>query len=131
MFVLRVNVTGESKNRLTKWLAEDDSQNRTRLVLFRRLFGSVKELWMLDMGLGPIRGDFHALSEDEYDDIMMEDEEEEMLGANVVEISNEDTSEDEAVIENDEKDGGEDMHMILFGAKPMWLDCWMKMKLED
>lgn len=39
-------------------LAKDGAQNRTRLVLFGRLFGRVKESWMMDMGLGLIRGDF-------------------------------------------------------------------------
>lgn len=63
--ILRVNVVVESENRLARWLAEDGAQNMTRPVLFRRLFEIVYELWMLDMGLGPIRGDFQALSENE------------------------------------------------------------------
>lgn len=53
---------------------------------------------------------------DEYDDMMMEAEEEEMLGANFVEISDEDTNKDEAVVENDEENGCEDVQMILFGV---------------
>lgn len=108
--ILRVNVVVESENRLARWLAEDGAQNMTRPVLFRRLFVIVYELWMLDMGLGPIRGDFQALSENE----MME--EDEIMGANVVEISDEGSSGNEAAVENDVEDGGDDVQMVLFGA---------------
>ena len=48
--------------------AEIGSMHRIRLVVIRRLFGKVKELWMLDMGLGTNKGNFEALSEDEYED---------------------------------------------------------------
>lgn len=42
--ILRVNFVGESENRLVRWLAENGAQSRTRLVLYRRLFGRFKEL---------------------------------------------------------------------------------------
>lgn len=51
-----------SENRLATYLAHDEAANKTSLVLFRRLFGRVKEIWMLDMGLGPCEGDFGALT---------------------------------------------------------------------
>lgn len=72
-------------------------------------------MWMLDMGLAPIAGDFQALSEDEYKDIMMEAEEEEMMAANVVEISDGNSSE-EAAMEVDDEDGGDNVQMVLYGA---------------
>lgn len=40
--VLRINVVSENENRLVRWLAEDEAQNRSSLVLFRRLFGRAK-----------------------------------------------------------------------------------------
>lgn len=40
------------------------------------MFGRVKEIWMLDMGLGPFHGDFETLLEDEYEDLMMRADEE-------------------------------------------------------
>lgn len=62
----------------------------------------------MNMSLGPIRNDFQALSEDNYDDMMMEAEEEDMLAVKV-EISDEATSEDESV------NNKEDVQMVLFG----------------
>lgn len=37
--VLNVNVVGESENRLARYLARDDAANRTRLVMYMRMFG--------------------------------------------------------------------------------------------
>lgn len=51
---------------------------------------------MSDMGLGYAEGDFEAISEDEYDDLMLEQEMEDMLDAEVVELSDDDFD-DEAV----------------------------------
>lgn len=56
--VLQLKVVGESENCLARWLAYDGAANRTRVVMYGRLFGRVKEIWMLDMGLGPIHGNF-------------------------------------------------------------------------
>lgn len=43
-------------------------------------------------------------------------EEDEIMGANVMEISDEGSSGDEAAVENDVEDGGDDVQMVLFGA---------------
>ncbi|KAL1823643.1 hypothetical protein ACET3Z_010421 [Daucus carota] len=45
---------------------ELDNKERTRLVDILHLFGEVKELRMLDMGLGTCQGEF-AISEEEYE----------------------------------------------------------------
>lgn len=95
--VLQVRVVSQSENRLARWLAYDGAHNRTRVVLYFRLFGRVKELWMLDMGLGPIHGDYQVVSEEEYEFLMMEAEEMQENGANVVEISDEESDEEESV----------------------------------
>lgn len=41
---------------------------------------------MSDMGSGYVEGDFKAISEDEYDDLMLEQQVKEMLEADVVEM---------------------------------------------
>ena len=67
---------------------------RTRLVVIRRLFGQVKELWGLDMGLGTCQGEFEAKSEEEYEDWLQEDEEmEEDNNVELVEVSDDDSEE--------------------------------------
>lgn len=63
------------------------------------------------MGLGPIHDDVQVMSEEEYEFMMMEFEEEEMQGAQVVEISD-----DESEGKENMEDGGEDVHMVMFGA---------------
>ena len=65
---LVVRPIDSSQNTLARYLAQVGSWQRLRLVVIRRLFGEVKELWMLDMGLGTSKGEFEALSEDEYED---------------------------------------------------------------
>ncbi|KAK1381058.1 hypothetical protein POM88_027802 [Heracleum sosnowskyi] len=74
---LEVDVIRESQNRLARFLATDGAQNRTRLVAFRRAFERVRELWRLDMGLGPVDElwRFQVIEEDEYQ-VRVEDEEE-------------------------------------------------------
>lgn len=66
------------------------------------------------MDLGPIAGDFQAVSEDEYEDLMMEVDIENME-ANVVEISDEESNDDDGgnaeVYEADEND----VKMVVFG----------------
>lgn len=98
--VLPVKVVGESENRLDRWLAYDGASNRTRVVLYRRVFGRVMELWMMDLGLGPIHGIFQVVSEEEYDFMQMEANEVQMQGAQVVEISDEESDGDEAGMVN-------------------------------
>lgn len=93
---LRVKAVSASENRLARYLALDEARNRTRLVLYRRMFGRVREIWMFDMGLGFAEGDSEPISEDEYDDLMLEQEVQELLDAEVVEIS-----------DDENEDGGE------------------------
>ncbi|KAL1808734.1 hypothetical protein ACET3Z_025724 [Daucus carota] len=71
------------------------SLQRTRLVIIKRLFGKVKELWSLDMGLGTTKGNFEAMSEEEYENWLWEDEEEEDQEAGIIEIT--DDEDEEAV----------------------------------
>lgn len=115
--VLRVRVVSQSDNRLARWLAYDGANNRTRVVLYRRLFGRVKELWMLDMGLGPIQGNFQVVSEDEYEFMQLEAEEMQEQGDNVVEISDEESDEDGEVVENMQVE--DDMVMAGVGSQGM------------
>lgn len=91
----RVNVISASENRLARYLAYDGAEKRTCLVVYRRMFGRVRQLWMLDMGIGPIEGDFGALTEDEYDELMMDEAEENDA---IVQISDE-GSNAEAIVE--------------------------------
>lgn len=113
--VLRVNVVIQTENQLARWLAEDGSQNRTRR-LFRRLFGRVKELWMPDMGLGPITGDFQVLSEEEYDDMLMMEAEEEEMEANMVEISDESSDEEGGMGAGVDGEGEAEMLLVMEGV---------------
>ncbi|KAK1372912.1 hypothetical protein POM88_029105 [Heracleum sosnowskyi] len=46
-----------AQNSLARFLMVDRAYNRTRLVVFRRPFGRVREIWHLDMGLGLEIGD--------------------------------------------------------------------------
>lgn len=108
---MRVNVVGESENRLARYLARDSDANRTRLVMYMRMIGRVKELWMLDMRLGPCHGDFEAILEDEYDKLMMEADEENDV---VVEVNSDDDIDEEEGV--DEDDRGQDVQMVLAGA---------------
>lgn len=118
--VLKVSVTSTSENRLSRYLARDEAANRTRLVVFRKIFAQVREIWTLDMGLGPITGQFEVLTEDDNRELMMETDEED---DDVVEILDNETSQvgDEAV-ENDvvgeieavENDGGQDVQIMRY-----------------
>ncbi|KAL1817929.1 hypothetical protein ACET3Z_020503 [Daucus carota] len=94
---LVVRVVKESQNRLARYLAEAGALQNTRLVVMRRLFGRVKEIWSLDMGLGAIHGGFEAMSEEEYEDWLWEAEEDEHEHLiEVVELSDDEDEEDEA-----------------------------------
>lgn len=103
--VLKVDVVSASESLLARYLAHDGAEKRTRLVLFRRMFGRAIENWMLDMGLGPCEGDFGALTEDEYDVLMMKAEEDDEA---VVEISDDESEDEEAVegVVTSEENGG-------------------------
>lgn len=91
---LVVRAIDESQNALARYLAHVGSQQRTRLMVIRRLFGQVKELWSLDMGLGTCHGEFQAMSEEEYENWLWEDEEmEEDNNVEVVEVSDDDSEE--------------------------------------
>lgn len=99
---LEVRVVSASENRLARWLAQDGAVNRTKVVLYRRLFGRVRELWMLDMGLGPNFGDFQVMGEDEYEMMEMEADVMQVNGPQVVEISDEESDEENAAMDEDE-----------------------------
>ncbi|KAK1358885.1 hypothetical protein POM88_043359 [Heracleum sosnowskyi] len=58
----------------------DGVQIRTRLVVFRRGFGRVRELWRLDMGLGLVDERFQVVEEDEAEAEDTEEEDEEVEG---------------------------------------------------
>lgn len=81
---LQVSVVEESQNRLARYLVEDGAQTLGHL---RRLFGRVKEIWMLDMGLGACHGDFEVISENEYEKALLYAEDEELMDEKVIEIS--------------------------------------------
>lgn len=51
----------------------------------------MREIWRLGMSLGYAQGDFEALSENEYDDLMLEIDEGEMLKDEIVEIQDDDS----------------------------------------
>lgn len=57
---------------------------------------------MHDMGLGFAEGDFEAISDDEYEDLMLEQEVQELLDADVVEISDDDSDKEAVKGEVDE-----------------------------
>lgn len=111
--VLKVNVVSASENLLARYLAHNLAANRIRLVLFRRMFGRMRQIWMLDMGLGLYEGDFRALTEDEYDDLMMEADEKDDV---FVEISDDEPDEQGAEGVEEEDNGGQDVQMVPYGA---------------
>lgn len=108
---LRVKLISASENKLAHYLAEDGARNRTRLVIYRRFFGGARQIWMFDMGLGFAEGDFEAISEDEYDDLMLEQEVHEMLDAEIVQISDDDEVLRDEAVENVMEEGEEDIEV--------------------
>lgn len=72
---LKVSTVVVGQNRLARFLAEDGANNRTRLVVFRGSFGEVRNLWRLDMGLGGGGEIFQEISEDDYAELELEQEE--------------------------------------------------------
>lgn len=52
--------------------------------MYKRLFGRVKDLWMLDTGLGPSHGDFEAILDNECDELMMEADEEDDVVVKII-----------------------------------------------
>lgn len=63
------------QNMLARFLEEDGANNRTRLVVFRRSFVQVRNLWRLDMGLGGGGELFEEISENGYAELELEQEE--------------------------------------------------------
>lgn len=63
---LKVNVISETQNAMARFLATDGAQNRNRLVVFKRPFGRISELWHLDLGLGRLDDDFGLIDEEDY-----------------------------------------------------------------
>lgn len=66
---------------------------------------------MLDMGLGPIHGNYQVVSDEEYDLMKLEAEEVQLQGAQAVEISDGE-SDDEAGMEH----GGVEKQMVVTGV---------------
>lgn len=87
-------------------MAYDDAVNRTRMIVFRRLFGRVKKMW-----LEPIQVDFEIFSEHEYEDLMIEVEEEDMNADQIVKITDENSGVHETA---DEDDGVEEVQMVVY-----------------
>lgn len=56
-------------------------------MVIRRLFGEVKELWSLDMGLGTCKGNYEIMSEEEYENWLWTDDEEEEQEGKIIEIT--------------------------------------------
>ncbi|KAK1357409.1 hypothetical protein POM88_050665 [Heracleum sosnowskyi] len=48
---------------LIGFLAVDEAQNRDRLVVFHRSVVRAREIWRLDMGLGPLNACFQVIEE--------------------------------------------------------------------
>ncbi|KAK1373849.1 hypothetical protein POM88_030042 [Heracleum sosnowskyi] len=77
---LHVDVIQETQNNLAAFLAVDGAHNRTRMVVFRRPFGRVREIWHLDMGLGLATGNFDLIEEEDYLEIQQQEIEVEQVG---------------------------------------------------
>lgn len=90
---LRVKVVGASDNRLACYWAEGGARNRTRQVVYRMMFGRVRDFWFMHIGLGINVGDIEVLIESEYEDLMLEQDEEDMMDQRVVEISDDSDNE--------------------------------------
>ncbi|KAK1380089.1 hypothetical protein POM88_026833 [Heracleum sosnowskyi] len=58
----------------------DGAQNRDRLIVFRRGMGRARELWRLDMGLGPLDARFQVVDGDVATAHQMAEEEVEGMG---------------------------------------------------
>lgn len=61
---------------------------------------------MLDMGLGPLAGDFQVLSGEEYDEMLMMEAEEEEMEVNMVEFSDENPINDDGGMDEDVEEDG-------------------------
>ncbi|KAK1385311.1 hypothetical protein POM88_023046 [Heracleum sosnowskyi] len=77
---LHFDVIQETQNSLAAFLAVDGAHNRTRLVVFRRPFGRVREIWHLDMVLGLAIENFDLIEEEDYLELQQRDIEVEQVG---------------------------------------------------
>lgn len=60
----------------------------SRMVVFRRSFGRVDELWMNDMGLGPVQTRFQEIEEEE--EFVNLQNENEVINLNLVDENSDD-----------------------------------------
>lgn len=63
---LIILVCRESQNRLARLLTMESAMNHTRLVVFSRSSGRVRELLRLDMSLGVLDDSFREFLEEDY-----------------------------------------------------------------
>ncbi|KAK1390607.1 hypothetical protein POM88_018785 [Heracleum sosnowskyi] len=72
-FVLDVRLTDPGDNELATYLAEYGASRWNQMVVIKRPFGRVYELWSKDMGLGPVGPQFRAVHEEDLNVEVMED----------------------------------------------------------
>ncbi|KAK1397861.1 hypothetical protein POM88_007724 [Heracleum sosnowskyi] len=72
-FALDVRLTDPEDNELAAYLAEYGASRWNQMVVIKRSFGRVYELWSKDMGLGPVGPQFRAVNEEEMAVEVMED----------------------------------------------------------
>ncbi|KAK1360504.1 hypothetical protein POM88_044978 [Heracleum sosnowskyi] len=72
-FALDVRLTDPEDNELAAYLAEYGASHWNQMVVIKRPFGRVYELWSKDMGLGPVGPQFRAVHEEDLNVEVMED----------------------------------------------------------
>lgn len=72
---LEIKAVEPSQNRLARYLAANGARNSSRLVVFRRSFGRVNDIWMRDMGLGTLESRFQEIEEEEFLAMQIQNEE--------------------------------------------------------
>ncbi|KAK1404465.1 hypothetical protein POM88_004070 [Heracleum sosnowskyi] len=72
-FVLDVHLAHPEDNELAVYLAEYRAARWKQMVVIKKPFGRVYELWSKDMGLGPVGPQFRAVHEEELNMEVMED----------------------------------------------------------
>ena len=74
-FVIEVTLCDPTANALATYLAQYGAENFKCMVIMEQPFGRVRELWSLDMGLGPVEPRFVAVRErDLLPDVVDEEE---------------------------------------------------------
>ncbi|KAK1354849.1 hypothetical protein POM88_048105 [Heracleum sosnowskyi] len=73
-FALDVRLADPEDNELVVYLAEYGVAHWKQMVIIKKPFGRVFELWSKDMGLGPVGPQFRAVHEEDLNVEVMEDE---------------------------------------------------------